>query len=114
LMQALNHLISNAAKFSPRDGLILIRVGVHQGKAIITVQDNGPGIAPSHQQDIFEKFYQIDSATNRKFEGSGLGLSISKAIVKQHAGKISVQSQEGSGATFILEFPLYRNLQQVC
>jgi len=114
LMQALNNIISNAAKFSPENGLILLRVAKHNERALITVHDNGPGIALEHQGKIFEKFYQIDSTSIRKHQGSGLGLSIAKSIVMQHRGNISVQSQEGCGATFSLDFPIPYKMQHAC
>jgi len=112
LLQAVNNVISNAAKFSPKYGVILIRVGKHENSAVLTIRDNGPGIPQKFQDKIFEKFYQIDSSTVRRFEGSGLGLSIAKSIISQHRGKITVQSQEGCGATFIMEFPLENALKR--
>ena len=106
LQQALNNLISNAAKFSPDNGMILIAVNKHEDSAIVSVSDQGPGISHSLHEKIFEKFFQIDSSAERNHGGTGLGLSIAKFIVSQHKGKISITSQEGAGATFTIELPL--------
>jgi signal transduction histidine kinase len=70
------------------------------------VTDQGIGIEPSHIDSIFDRFYQVDSASTRRVGGSGLGLSICKAIVEAHNGTIWAESQSGSGSTFHFTFPV--------
>jgi two-component system OmpR family sensor kinase len=74
----------------------------------VSVSDNGPGLEKEEQSKIFERFYRADSSRARsvKTEGSGLGLSIVKAIMQAHAGDVRVESEPGKGARFILSFPL--------
>jgi signal transduction histidine kinase len=70
------------------------------------VSDQGIGIEPSHLDSVFDRFYQVDSASTRRVGGSGLGLSICKAIVEAHNGTIWVESQSGRGSTFYFTLPL--------
>jgi two-component system phosphate regulon sensor histidine kinase PhoR len=72
---------------------------------LISVTDNGPGIAALDQKRIFEKFYRAKDPLDRNIEGSGLGLAMVKHIVKAHGGKVSVASQRGHGAAFTIALP---------
>jgi signal transduction histidine kinase len=76
------------------------------GKAVIEIVDNGSGIPPDALPHVFERFYRVDKARSRASGGSGLGLSIVKAICAAHAGDISVSSTEGQGSCFRVELPL--------
>ena len=76
------------------------------GAAIISVRDNGMGIAESEQSRIFERFYRVDKARSREMGGAGLGLSIAQWIVQQHHGKILVESTLGAGSIFRVQLPM--------
>ncbi len=106
LQQVIWNLLANAVKFTARGGTITIRV-VNQDSVIrIAVQDTGKGIDPAYLPHVFEAFSQEDSSTTRSHEGIGLGLSIARALVELHGGRIRVSSEgSGKGATFIVELP---------
>ena len=82
---------------------------VHENstEAVWTIEDQGIGISKEDQPMIFERFYRADRSRNRKTGGVGIGLTIVKAIVSAHGGKISVESEEGHGAKFIVALPKY-------
>jgi len=69
------------------------------------IADEGPGIPVEHQPYFFDRFYRVDKARTREWGGAGLGLSITRWAVEAHSGEISLQSKEGSGATFRVSFP---------
>jgi len=104
--QVLRNLLENAVKYSPAGGPITVTVKVHPDAVQIGVADRGIGIQPEHLDRIFDRFYQVDSASTRKVGGSGLGLSICKAIVEAHKGRIWVESQVGIGSSFHFTLPL--------
>ncbi|HRQ41658.1 MAG TPA: ATP-binding protein [Chloroflexota bacterium] len=106
LTQVLNNLVSNALKYSPEGGPIVISGQVHPQHVTISVRDSGIGI-PDHQQHrIFQKFARLDNALSRKAEGTGLGLYLSKAIVEAHHGRIWFHNNpDGPGATFTFSLP---------
>ncbi|HSS47549.1 MAG TPA: CHASE domain-containing protein [Thermoanaerobaculia bacterium] len=109
IVQILVNLLSNAIKFSPCDREV--RVWAEEkddGWVRVLVQDQGPGIPDSHQQRIFERFAQVETADNRYKGGTGLGLAICKAIVEHHGGSIGVDSEPGVGSTFWFELPSAR------
>lgn len=97
------NLLSNAIKFTPKDGYIFVNISNQSTKVKITVKDTGIGIPIEKKEVIFEKFQQLDNTFTRKNEGSGIGLSIVKAFVELHDGKISVSSELGKGSEFIIE-----------
>lgn len=107
LQQVIKNLLSNAFKFTPADGKIIL--GFHQstnrGNLLIRVTDTGIGIPEEKQQLIFEAFQQADGSTSRKYGGTGLGLSISLELMKLLGGTISVQSETNKGSVFTLELP---------
>ena len=105
LTQVVTNLISNAAKFSPKGDCVEVGLEALDGWARVTVTDHGPGIPVEFQERIFEKFSQADSTDRRRKGGSGLGLSICKAIVEQHGGRIGFASREKEGATFHFTLP---------
>jgi two-component system phosphate regulon sensor histidine kinase PhoR len=104
--QVLRNLVENAVKYSPEGGPITIRAQVKAGTIQISVADQGIGIDPKQLDSIFDRFYQVDSASTRKVGGSGLGLSICRAIVEAHHGEIWVESQPGAGSTFYFTLPV--------
>lgn len=99
--RVVNNLISNAIKFTPLGGHIGITSGYDDDWIWFSVSDSGPGIEPEKQQSIFEKYSRVD----RKVEGTGLGLFITKSIVDLHQGSIDLESTPGEGATFTVHLP---------
>jgi signal transduction histidine kinase/DNA-binding response OmpR family regulator/ABC-type xylose transport system substrate-binding protein len=97
------NLISNAIKFIPDEGAVKVYLSKEAGCAHIEIQDNGIGMTPEEAELIFDQFYQAD---NHPRVGSGIGLSLTKEIVKCHYGKISVATQKWKGSTFTIELPL--------
>ena len=105
LLQVLTNLVSNAVKFSPAGAPVTLAAALEHGKLRVSVTDRGPGIPENFRGRIFGKFAQADSSDTRGKGGSGLGLSISKAIVEKLGGTIDFQSTPGQGATFYFELP---------
>ncbi|PHV06076.1 two-component hybrid sensor and regulator [Janthinobacterium sp. BJB412] len=107
LQQILWNLLSNALKFTPRDGAVHIAMGEADGQVEITVADSGIGIAAAFLPHVFERFRQADSSTTRQHGGLGLGLSIVKHLAEQHGGTVAAASAgAGRGASFTLRLPL--------
>ena len=109
LMQVMDNLLSNAAKFSPKGEEIVIWLRPHRGGLRISVRDFGSGIPKASQPTIFDKFTQADSSDTRSKGGTGLGLSIAKRIVKEHKGAIFFKSQVGEGSEFFVDLPRLRD-----
>ena len=106
LGQAVDNLVSNAIKFTPRGGTVTIGLAVEDDKAIVTVADTGMGIAASELDKLFSRFFRATTATRNAVPGVGLGLTITKAIVTAHHGEMGVESEEGVGTRFSLTLPL--------
>ena len=106
LIQLIGHLLSNAVKFTPEGGQVRVMVTAEPGWAVLTVADTGIGISAEDQERIFERFYRAPVAGERAIQGSGLGLTICRALVEAHGGTITVQSAAGQGATFRVSLPL--------
>ncbi len=106
LEQAILNLADNAVKYSSPGGKVIISAGAEQDNLVIRVRDFGCGIAPEHQDRIFERFYRVDKARSRQMGGTGLGLAIVKHIAQYHQGTIRVESAVGKGSTFILSLPV--------
>jgi signal transduction histidine kinase len=106
IRQVLRNLVENAVKYSPGGGEIDVVVQAGSEAIQVNVADRGMGIEPQHLERIFDRFYQVDSASTRRVGGSGLGLSISKAIVEAHDGEIWAESEAGAGSTFCFTLPL--------
>lgn len=104
--QVLRNLLENAVKYSPGGGLITVSVSLLLAEMQITVSDQGIGIEADNIERVFDRFYQVDSASTRKVGGSGLGLSICKAIVEAHGGRIWARSEVGVGSSFYFTLPL--------
>jgi signal transduction histidine kinase len=97
--------LSNAIKFTPEGGRIDVRARLVDGMAEVAVADTGVGIAPEDQEAVFEEFRQVGTA-DKKVEGTGLGLTLSRKFVELHGGRIWVKSQVGSGSTFTFTIPV--------
>lgn len=107
LRRVLLNLLSNAFKFTPRGGRIRIALSVcGEGRALVEVQDSGPGVPPDLRGVIFERFRQAHDGSDRVFGGTGLGLSIARDFVELHGGIVSVTDAPGGGALFQVEVPL--------
>lgn len=106
IRQVLTNLIKNSLEVvKPNSGLIDIFVEDLQNEVKISVKDNGPGISTENQENLFKKFYQVDTSLTREVGGSGLGLAICKGLVEEHGGKIFAESIPGKGATFSFTLP---------
>lgn len=103
LSQVVTNLVSNAAKFSAKGDIVVVHIRRNNARIRLSVSDDGPGIPGGMHDRIFEKFIQADSSDARAKQGTGLGLSICRAIVDQHGGRIWVESEPGTGATFCFE-----------
>ena len=106
LRQVLGNLLSNAIRYTDRDGHVLVRVRAVDGEAVLTVQDTGVGIAAADLPRVFDRFWRADPARQRATGGTGLGLTIAHRIVTDHGGRIEVASRPGVGTTFDVHLPL--------
>jgi PAS domain S-box-containing protein len=106
IRQVLINLLNNAVKFTPEGGRITLKVTVPAQSTIqIAVIDTGIGIAAEHLHKLFQPFIQIDSALNRQYSGTGLGLALVKRIVELHGGQVGLTSEVGVGSSFTVDLP---------
>jgi signal transduction histidine kinase len=106
ISQVFINLLSNAIKFNREGGRITLRVKAGaRGMLEVEVQDTGIGIPPDAQERIFDRFYQVDSSSRKKYEGTGIGLSIVREILSMHGCDIRVESKAGEGTTFTFSLP---------
>lgn len=105
ISQVIINLVSNALKYTPKGGMIEVNVKGTEDRTEIFVRDNGNGIASEDLPYIFERFYRADQSRNRLTGGSGIGLTITKAIVELHKGKITVHSELNQGTEFVVLLP---------
>ncbi len=103
--QILTNLLSNAIKFTPENGGVTLRVWVNEETAILRVEDTGIGISKAEIPLLFQKFQQLDASYHRKYEGTGLGLALTKQLVELHNGTIEVESTVGVGSQFTVHLP---------
>lgn len=108
IRQAVINLIDNACKYSPEGTGIDVRAEIAEKQLVISVCDQGPGIAEKHLTRIFERFYRVEASRNRKYGGTGLGLAIVKHAALAHGGTAEVETQLGKGSTFIIRIPIER------
>ncbi len=106
LNRLFSNLLENAFKYTNVEGTISLCLEQSKGSAVISIQDNGIGIAAEYLPFIFQPFWRTERARRKQREGLGLGLAIAQAIVKQHGGKITVSSQVGVGTCFRVYLPL--------
>ena len=106
LAQALHQLLDNACKFSPEESTVTIAVEMMQDAILISITDEGIGIPPEEHSYIFDRFYQVNGSTTRRYGGTGLGLAIAKEIVEAHGGQITVMSAVDKGSCFSIRLPL--------
>jgi signal transduction histidine kinase len=110
ISQVIINLVSNALKYTPKGGRVDIEVKGTERSVELVVSDSGNGISPEDLLYIFERFYRADKSRNRLTGGSGLGLTITRAIVEAHKGKISVTSELNKGTIFTVSLP--KNIEQ--
>jgi signal transduction histidine kinase len=103
--QMILNLLSNAVKFTPKGGRVTIDAEMRHGTMAISVKDTGIGIAADKLAELFTPFRQIDSRLSRKYEGTGLGLSLTKGLIELHGGSIGIESALEKGTTATLRFP---------
>lgn len=107
LQQIVWNLVSNAIKFTPRGGVVNVRLARVESQAEVVVSDTGKGISSEFLPFVFERFRQADSTSTRQHSGLGLGLAIVRHLVEMHGGTVSAASEgEGRGATFTLRLPI--------
>ena len=104
LNQVLINLLDNAIKYTPKNGIIIIRSRKKDSRVVTTITDTGMGIPRDSLPRVFERFYRVDKARCRDQGGTGLGLSIVKHIVESHGGEVMVESELGKGSTFGVSF----------
>jgi len=105
LRRTLDNLVGNALKFTPKGGSITVRLKEWGESILIQVADTGIGMPQNKLERIFERFYQVDGSSRRRYGGTGLGLSLVKEITEAHNGNVSVVSEENKGTTFSIEIP---------
>ena len=110
LRSAFGNLVSNAIRYTPAGGAILMRWSERDEQPVFSVQDSGIGIAQQHIPRLTERFYRVDRSRSRETGGTGLGLAIVKHIAMRHQGKLEIISTEKQGSTFSIVFPLKRSV----
>ena len=110
LRSAFGNLISNAIRYTPQGGEIVLRWQEQNGQPVFSVQDSGLGIAPQHIPRLTERFYRVDHSRSRETGGTGLGLAIVKHVVNRHQAQLNIASEEGKGSVFSIVFPAKRRL----
>lgn len=107
IAQVLDNLVGNALRYTPAGGRVELALARTRAEAVISVRDDGPGLAPDQAALVFDRFYRADPSRSREAGGSGLGLAISKSLVEAMGGSIAVSSPGiGAGATFSVQLPL--------
>jgi signal transduction histidine kinase len=101
----IRNLLDNAIRYTPRGGVIGLRLHATDDEVVLTVSDNGIGIPKESHERIFERFYRADSGRSREMGGTGLGLAIVKHVVERHGGRIELESEVGEGTTFTVTLP---------
>ena len=103
-----SNLVSNAVKYTPADGSIVVRWWTDGRGGHVSVRDTGIGIPAEHLPRLTERFYRVDAGRSRRLGGSGLGLAIVKHALQRHEGRLEIESVEGKGSTFTCHFPAHR------
>lgn len=105
IQQILLNLLSNAIKFTPEGGHVILRIFVDEGSAIFQIKDTGIGIPEDKRSLLFQKFQQLDTSYQRVYQGTGLGLALTKQLVELHGGRITVDSTVGVGTVVTVQLP---------
>ena len=105
LEQVIWNLLNNAVKFTPAGGAVTIRLSRDQGRALLVVEDTGPGVEPQFLPHVFEMFRQADASSSRPHGGMGIGLALVKQLIGLHGGTVAAASNPGQGAKFTIELP---------
>ena len=105
MRSAVTNLVTNAVRYTPKDGKIELSWEVKDDHGILSVKDNGIGIAPEHipedcQDQVFDRFYRVDKSRSRETGGTGLGLAIVKHVLFRHQAQLQIESELGKGSTF--------------
>jgi signal transduction histidine kinase len=106
LREAITNVLDNAIKYSPLASTIDVRVRADGNRALLTVADQGPGIALEHRERIFDRFFRLDEGRSRDEGGTGLGLAIAKWAVEANGGHITVEDGTDGGSVFRIALPL--------
>ena len=115
--KVIDNLLSNAFKFTPAGGRVELKVSKNVEYVNISIEDTGIGIPKEKISKIFDRFYQVDGTHKREYEGTGIGLALSKELIELHKGKIVVGSVEGKGTTITISMPLgkkYYTAEEIC
>ena len=112
IQQILFHLLGNALKFTPEKGIVILRIWEENNQIVFQVEDTGVGIAKEQFPFLFEAFKQVENTRQRTYEGSGLGLALTKQLVELHNGRIQVESIKGKGSAFTIFIPIQNPDQQ--
>ncbi len=107
LVTALANLIENAIAYSPTDSAVSVSRACRHGQVELSVTDRGIGIAPEHQERVFERFFRVDAARSRATGGTGLGLAIVKHVAANHNGQVRLWSRQDTGSTFTVVLPAH-------
>jgi signal transduction histidine kinase len=106
LHRAAGNLVSNAIKYTPAGGRVLVTCREADGEGVVEVTDTGLGIPPEAQARLFQRFYRVRTESTRRAAGTGLGLAIVRTIIERHGGRVWVSSEEGKGSVFGFSLPL--------
>ena len=107
LSRVITNLLDNALKYSPEGAACELDARADGGELVFSVRDSGIGIEPEQMERIFDRFYQVDSSSTRRFSGAGLGLSMVRDLVQHLGGSVTVQSVHGEGSTFTVRLPIH-------
>jgi signal transduction histidine kinase len=113
LRQAIDCLLENALKFTPDGGRVEVQVYTEPGWVCLAVTDTGIGMTKEGLKHIYTRFYQRDRSTTRRYGGIGLGLTLIRAVTKEHGGRIEVESQPGQGSRFTIRLPALSTADQM-
>ena len=105
IRQIVDNLLSNAIRYTPAGGAVMVRLRGDGEEATLEIEDTGVGIDPVHHERIFERFYRVDKARSRELGGTGLGLAIVKHVVRRLGGSIGLDSEVGKGSHFTIQLP---------
>lgn len=104
--QVLMNLLTNAIKYSPTADRVIVCMAIQEENVLVSVQDFGIGISQAEQENIFQRFYQVDEPVGKTYPGLGIGLYIASSIIERHQGRLWVQSRKGEGSIFRFSLPL--------